>query len=71
MEQSDMTFKLRELARDDDVKAINRAIWRVDPDANVTVDASATIVRVDSWLMPEEFLVAFNEEGFDVSIVES
>jgi hypothetical protein len=48
MEQFHMALKLRELTGDDDVEAINRAIRSVDPDANVTVDASATIVRVDS-----------------------
>jgi len=28
-------------------------------------------VSVDSWLMPEEFFVAFDEENYDVLIVEA
>ena len=42
----------------------------VDGDAMVNVDVDAQTVSVDSWLMPEEFLVAFEDENYDVLIVE-
>ena len=42
----------------------------VDADAKVNVDIDARTVSVDSWLMPEEFLVAFEDENYDVLIVE-
>ena len=42
----------------------------VDADAKVNVDVDAHTVIVDSWLMPEEFLVAFDDENLDVIIVE-
>jgi hypothetical protein len=42
----------------------------VDADAKVNVDIDAHTVSVDSWLMPEEFLVAFDDENLDVIIVE-
>jgi len=43
----------------------------VDSDAKVSIDIDAHMVSVDSWLMPEEFLVAFDDENLDVIIVES
>ncbi len=43
----------------------------VDADAKVNVDIDAKTVNVDSWLMPEEFLVAFEDEDYDVTIVEA
>lgn len=42
----------------------------VDADAKVNVDIDTHTVSVDSWLMPEEFLVAFEDENLDVVIVE-
>ncbi|WP_434666742.1 copper chaperone [Paraburkholderia sp. A3BS-1L] len=68
MEQSNMEFKLNELTGKDDMGIITRAIRSVDPDAQVGVDLTAMTVQVDSWLMPEEFLIAFNEVGYDVRI---
>jgi copper chaperone CopZ len=56
--------------RSDDSSSIERAMKTVDPDAKVNVDISAKTVSVDSWLMPEEFLVAFVDENYDVIIVE-
>jgi hypothetical protein len=35
------------------------------------VNVNAKTVSVDSWLMPEEFLVAFVDEDYDVRIVEA
>ncbi|WP_408479060.1 hypothetical protein [Paraburkholderia sp. RL17-383-BIF-A] len=43
----------------------------VDSDAKVKVDTDAKTVSVESWLMPEEFLVAFEDENYDVIIVEA
>ncbi|MEX3809580.1 hypothetical protein AB3X96_04785 [Paraburkholderia sp. BR13439] len=36
----------------------------------VAVDVGTQSVSVDSWLMPEEFLVAFYDEDYDVAIKE-
>jgi copper chaperone CopZ len=68
MEQDNMEFKLRELTGNDDANVIAQAVRSVDPDAQVNVNTSAMTVQVASWLMPEEFLVAFNEAGYDVRI---
>lgn len=56
--------------RADDVSKLEHAMKSVDPDAKVQVDVGAQTVSVDSWLMPEEFLVAFNDEDLDVKIAE-
>jgi hypothetical protein len=56
--------------RADDVSTLEHAMKSVDPDAKVQVDVGAQTVSVDSWLMPEEFLVAFNDEDLDVKIAE-
>lgn len=63
-----MEFRLNELAGNDDVAVISHAVWTVDPDAKVNVDVTKMVVDVDSWLMPEEFLVAFEEAGYEVKI---
>jgi hypothetical protein len=57
--------------RTDDVPTIEHAMKTVDADANVNVDVGSKMVSVDSWLMPEEFLVAFEDEDYDVTIVEA
>ncbi|MEM5293013.1 copper chaperone [Burkholderia sp. JPY481] len=54
--------------RADDVSTIEHAMKSVDPDAKVAVDVGTQSVSVDSWLMPEEFLVAFYDEDYDVAI---
>ncbi|MBB5415423.1 copper chaperone CopZ [Paraburkholderia sp. JPY158] len=56
--------------RANDVSTIEHAMKSVDPDAKVAVDVGAQSVSVDSWLMPEEFLVAFHDEDYDVAIKE-
>ncbi|MEX3788447.1 copper chaperone [Paraburkholderia sp. BR14374] len=56
--------------RADDVSTIEHAMKSVDPDAKVAVDVGTQSVSVDSWLMPEEFLVAFYDEDYDVAIKE-
>ncbi|ALL71585.1 MULTISPECIES: hypothetical protein [Paraburkholderia] len=43
----------------------------VDADAQVDVNVAANTVSVDSWLMPEEFFVAFNDEDYNVAILEA
>jgi copper chaperone CopZ len=57
--------------RSDDILTIEHAMKTVDVDAKVNVDIDAKTVNVDSWLMPEEFLVAFVDEDYDVTIVEA
>jgi len=56
--------------RTDDLSTIEHAMKSVDADAKVEVDVGAQTVSVDSWLMPEEFLVAFYDEDLDVAIAE-
>ncbi|MGV2290379.1 hypothetical protein AAHK20_16820 [Trinickia sp. YCB016] len=43
----------------------------VDADSKVSVDIDANTVSVDSWLMPEEFFVAFDDEEYQVKIIEA
>jgi len=45
-------------------------IWRVDPDAKVKIDGVTSLVRVESWLFPEEFVVAFEDAGVNVRITD-
>ncbi|MCP3711410.1 copper chaperone [Paraburkholderia sp. CNPSo 3274] len=66
-----MKFFMKSEIRSDDVPTIEHAMKTVDADAQVKVDVNAKIVSVDSWLMPEEFLVAFEDEDYDVTIEEA
>lgn len=63
-----MRFEVTKMTGNDDRTRIAAAIGRVDPDAGVEVDANARTIDVDSWLYPEEFLIAFFEAGYDVRI---
>ena len=65
-----MKFSVKNETRSDDVSTIEHSMKSVDADAKVNVDIDAHTVSVDSWLMPEEFLVAFDDENLDVIIVE-
>lgn len=65
-----MKFSMKAEIRADDVPRIEHAMKSVDADAKVGVDLATQTVSVDSWLMPEEFLVAFNDEDYDVGIAE-
>ncbi|MGF6482505.1 copper chaperone [Paraburkholderia sp. JPY419] len=65
-----MKFSMKTEIRADDVSTIEHAMKSVDPDAKVAVDVGTQSVSVDSWLMPEEFLVAFYDEDYDVAIKE-
>ena len=66
-----MKFSVKGEIRSDDISTIEHAMKTVDADAKVNVDIDANTVSVDSWLMPEEFLVAFVDEEYDVTIVEA
>lgn len=65
-----MKFSVKNEIHSDDVSTIEHAMKTVDADAKVDVDLGANTVSVDSWLMPEEFLVAFEDEDYDVRILE-
>ncbi|MEX3859500.1 MULTISPECIES: copper chaperone [Paraburkholderia] len=65
-----MKFAMKTEIRNDDLPTIVHAMKSVDADAKVDVDVGAQTVSVDSWLMPEEFLVAFYDEDLDVGIAE-
>jgi copper chaperone len=65
-----MKFSIKDEIRSDDIATIEHAINTVDPDAKVKVDVETKTVSVDSWLMPEEFIVAFDDENYDVKITE-
>jgi copper chaperone len=68
--RSEMKFSIKDEIRSDDIATIEHAINTVDPDAKVKVDVETKTVSVDSWLMPEEFIVAFDDENYDVKITE-
>lgn len=65
-----MKFEVKNMKGDHDSQIIVKAIGTVDPDAKVDVDESTRYVTVDSWLLAEEFLIAFEEAGYDVRIAE-
>ncbi|SOE87279.1 hypothetical protein SAMN05446935_7878 [Burkholderia sp. YR290] len=66
-----MKFPVNNEIRLDDVPTIEHAMKTVDVDAKVNVDVDAKTVEVDSWLMPDEFFVAFEDEDYDVDILEA
>ncbi|MGF6856338.1 copper chaperone [Paraburkholderia sp. CI3] len=65
-----MKFSMKTEIRADDVTRLEHAMKSVDPDAKVAVDVGTQRVSVDSWLMPEEFLVAFYDDNYEVAIKE-
>jgi copper chaperone len=65
-----MKFAMKTEIHTEDRPMIVHAMQSVDADAKVDVDVDAQTVSVDSWLMPEEFLVAFYDENMDVGIAE-
>jgi len=65
-----MKFRILEELGDGDVPKISKAVISVDPDAKVDMDVRGHTVDVDSWLFPEEFVVAFNEVGYNVRIAQ-
>ena len=66
-----MKFSVKETIQSDDISRIERAMKSVDGEATVDVNVGANTVSVDSWLMPEEFFVAFNDEDYNVAILEA
>jgi copper chaperone len=66
-----MKFSVKNEIRSADISTIELAVKSVDGDAKVNVDVDTKTVSVDSWLMPEEFFVAFDDENYDVVIVEA
>jgi hypothetical protein len=66
-----MKFSVKNEIRPDDVSTLEHAMKMVDADAKVDVDVGEKTVSIDSWLMPEEFLVAFYDEDYDVTISEA
>ena len=65
-----MKFAMKTEIHTADLSTIVHAMKSVDADAKVDVDIEAQTVSVDSWLMPEEFLVAFYDEDMDVGIAQ-
>jgi copper chaperone len=65
-----MKFAMKTEIHTEDLSTIVHAMKSVDSDAKVDVDVGAQTVSVDSWLMPEEFLVAFYDENMEVGIAE-
>ncbi|MBC8724295.1 MULTISPECIES: copper chaperone [unclassified Paraburkholderia] len=65
-----MKFSMKTEIRADDVTRLEHAMKSVDPDAKVAVDVGTQSVSVDSWLMPEEFLVAFYDDNYEVAVKE-
>ncbi|MGF6806628.1 copper chaperone [Paraburkholderia sp. Clong3] len=65
-----MKFSMKTEIRAGDVTRLEHAMKSVDPDAKVAVDVGTQSVSVDSWLMPEEFLVAFDDDNYEVAIKE-
>ncbi|NRO97025.1 copper chaperone [Paraburkholderia sp. NMBU_R16] len=63
-----MEFEMEKMTGDVDAPTLARAIRAVDPDAKVDVDVDAGIVKIDSWMMAEEFLVAFEDAGYKAKI---
>ena len=57
--------------RSDKVSTVEYAMKTVDADAKVNVDIGTKRASVESRLMPEKFLVAFEDENYDVIIVEA
>ncbi|QYD72638.1 copper chaperone [Paraburkholderia edwinii] len=66
-----MKFSVKNELRPDDVSTLEHAMKMVDADAKVDVDVGEKTVSIDSWLMPEEFLVAFYDEDYEVTISEA
>ena len=69
METESLKFLVRNEIGDADVQRIERAMKKVDADASVSVDVASRTVAIESWLMPEEFIVAFTDENLDAKIV--
>lgn len=68
MEIQHMKFEAERMTGEADAKTLARAIGAVDPDAKVDVDVDTKIIKIDSWLLAEEFLIAFEDAGYKAKI---
>ncbi|MGY6123865.1 heavy-metal-associated domain-containing protein [Paraburkholderia hospita] len=68
MEIQHMEFEAERMTGEADAKTLARAIGAVDPDAKVDVDVDTKIIKIDSWLLAEEFLIAFEDAGYKAKI---
>lgn len=68
MQFEHMEFEMEKTTGGGDAQTLARAIGAVDPDAKVDVDVDAGIVKIHSWMMAEEFLVAFEDAGYKAKI---
>jgi copper chaperone len=68
MQFEHIEFEMEKMTGHGDAQTLARAIGAVDPDAKVDVDVDARIVKIDSWMMAEEFLVAFEDAGYKARI---
>ena len=70
MELDHLEFEVDKMTGHGDAQTLARAIVAVDPDAkvDVDVDVDARTVKVDSWMMADEFLIAFEEAGYQAKI---
>ena len=68
MEIQHMQFEAERMTAEADAKTLARAIGAVDPDAKVDVDVDTKIIKIDSWLLAEEFLIAFEDAGYKAKI---
>ncbi|CAB3724830.1 copper chaperone [Trinickia soli] len=68
MELDHLEFEVDKMTGHGDAQTLARAIVAVDPDAKVDVDVDARTVKVDSWMMADEFLIAFEEAGYQAKI---
>ncbi len=68
MQFEHLEFEVEKMTGGGDAQALVRAIGAVDPDAKADVDVDARIVKIDSWMMAEEFLVAFEDAGYKAKI---
>jgi copper chaperone len=66
-----MKFQVRRTIGDDDVPLISSALKTVDGEAKIDVDVPTRTIEIDSWLMPEEFFVAFDEADYDVILTDA
>ncbi len=68
MQFEHLEFEVEKMTGGGDAQTLARAMGAVDPDAKVDVDVDARIVKIDSWMMAEEFLVAFEDAGYKAKI---
>ena len=68
MQFEHMEFEMEKTTGGGDAQTLARALGAVDPDAKVDVDVDAGIVKIESWMMAEEFLVAFEDAGYKAKI---